>query len=385
MIFTISILDGIKYINLSFRITFGKLITPVIRLIQKSKEIEMKTLFIVTLLIAGMLTTYTQACTRVVYLGKNGMIVTGRTMDWKEDLKSNIYVFPRGIERAGTDKGNTIHWKSKYGSVITAGYDIGTSDGMNEKGLVANLLYLTESDYYRPNDTRPVMGISIWTQYVLDNFATVDEAVKELSKETFRIDAPDMPNGAKSTLHLAISDASGNSAIFEYIKGKLIIHEGKEYQVMTNSPSYEQQITLNNYWQQIGGLVMLPGTNRAADRFVRASFYINVIPQTDNQREAVAGVFSVIRNVSVPLGISTPAQPNISSTRWRTVADQKNKVYFFESTMTPNVFWINMKDLDFSEGASVKKLNLANGETYAGNAAKDMVNSPSFKFLFEVI
>ena len=345
----------------------------------------MKTLFITTLLVAGMLTTYTQACTRVVYLGKNGMVVTGRTMDWKEDLKSNIYVFPRGIERAGADKGNTIHWKSKYGSVITAGYDIGTSDGMNEKGLVANLLYLTESDYYRPNDTRPVMGISIWTQYVLDNFATVDEAVKELSKETFRIDAPDMPNGAKSTLHLAISDASGNSAIFEYIKGKLIIHEGKEYQVMTNSPSYEQQITLNNYWQQIGGLVMLPGTNRAADRFVRASFYINVIPQTDNQREAVAGVFSVIRNVSVPLGISTPTQPNISSTRWRTVADQKNKVYFFESTMTPNVSWINMKDLHFSEGASVKKLNLANGETYAGNAAKDMVNSPSFKFLFEVI
>ena len=364
---------------------FKKPIARSIRLIYKSNRIEMKALFITTLLIAGMLTTYTQACTRVVYLGKNGMVVTGRTMDWKEDLKSNIYVFPRGIERAGADKGNTIHWKSKYGSVITAGYDIGTSDGMNEKGLVANLLYLAESDYYRPNDTRPVMGISIWTQYVLENFATVDEAVKELSKETFRIDAPDMPNGAKSTLHLAISDASGNSAIFEYIKGKLIIHEGKEYQVMTNSPSYEQQITLNNYWKQIGGLVMLPGTNRAVDRFVRASFYINVIPQTDNQREAVAGVFSVIRNVSVPLGISVPAQPNISSTRWRTVADQKNKVYFFESTMTPNVFWINMKDLDFSAGAPIKKLNLANGETYAGNAAKNMVDSPSFKFLFEVL
>lgn len=364
---------------------FKKPIARSIRLIYKSNRIEMKALFITTLLIAGMLTTYTQACTRVVYLGKNGMVVTGRTMDWKEDLKSNIYVFPRGIERAGADKGNTIHWKSKYGSVITAGYDIGTSDGMNEKGLVANLLYLAESDYYRPNDTRPVMGISIWTQYVLDNFATVDEAVKELSKETFRIDAPDMPNGARSTLHLAISDASGNSAIFEYIKGKLIIHEGKEYQVMTNSPSYEQQITLNNYWKQIGGLVMLPGTNRAVDRFVRASFYINVIPQTDNQREAVAGVFSVIRNVSVPLGISVPAQPNISSTRWRTVADQKNKVYFFESTMIPNVFWINMKDLDFSAGAPIKKLNLANGETYAGNAAKNMVDSPSFKFLFEVL
>ena len=326
-----------------------------------------------------------EACTRAVYLGPDGMTVTGRTMDWREDPLTNLYIFPRGVVRRGANTDKTVFWTSKYGSLSAAGYDIGITDGMNEAGLVANLLFLPESVYERSGDTRPVMGLSIWTQYVLDNFATVDEAVKELSKETFRIDAPDMPNGAKSTLHLAISDASGNSAIFEYIKGKLIIHEGKEYQVMTNSPSYEQQITLNNYWQQIGGLVMLPGTNRAVDRFVRASFYINVIPQTDNQREAVAGVFSVIRNVSVPLGISTPAQPNISSTRWRTVADQKNKVYFFESTITPNVFWINMKDLDFSAGAPVKKLNLANGETYAGNAAKDMVNSPSFKFLFEVI
>ena len=104
-----------------------------------------KTLFTATLLLAGMLVSNIEACTRVVYIGQNGMVVTGRTMDWKENLKSNIYVFPRGIERSGADQGNTIHWKSKYGSVITAGYDIGTSDGMNEKGLVANLLYLAES------------------------------------------------------------------------------------------------------------------------------------------------------------------------------------------------------------------------------------------------
>lgn len=323
------------------------------------------------------------ACTRAVYLGPDHMVITGRTMDWKEDLKSNIYLFPRGMKRAGADSGNTMHWTSRYGSVITAGYDIGTSDGMNEKGLVANILYLTESSYDRPNDTRPVMGISIWTQYVLDNFATVDEAVQELRKELFRIDAPDMPNGAKSRLHLAISDPTGNSAIFEYINGNLIIHEGKECQIMTNSPTYEQQITLNNYWKQIGGLTMLPGTNRAADRFVRASFYINAIPQTSNQKEAVAGVFSVMRNVSVPLGISTPDQPNIASTRWRTVSDQKNKVYFFESTMNPNIFWINFADLDFSANSPVKKLSLANGEIYAGNAASKFVESKPFKFLFQ--
>jgi choloylglycine hydrolase len=69
---------------------------------------------------------------------------------------------------------------------------------------------------------------------------------------------------------------------------------------------------------------MLPGTNRAADRFVRASYYIDAIPQTADTRTAVASVFSVIRNCSVPYGISSETEPNISSTRWRSVSDQKN-------------------------------------------------------------
>ena len=326
-----------------------------------------------------------EACTRAVYLGPENLVVTGRTMDWREDIQTNLYLFPRGMERAGADKGNTLHWKSKYGSVIAAGYDIGTSDGMNEKGLVANLLYLAESDYIRSGDTRPVLGISVWTQYVLDNFATVDEAVAELKKETFRIDAPDMPNGAKSTMHLSISDATGNSAIFEYIGGKLVIHEGRECQVMTNSPVYSKQMTLDDYWQQIGGLVMLPGTNRASDRFVRASFYINAITQTANPYVAVAGVFSVMRNVSVPLGISVPDKPNIASTRWRSVSDQKNKVYYFETTLTPNVFWVNLNKMDFREGAPVRKLSLVNGEIYAGDTAADFKESKPFKFLFESV
>ena len=91
------------------------------------------------------------------------------------------------------------------------------------------------------------------------------------------------------------------------------------------------------------------------------------LPQTADTRQAVAGIFSVIRNVSVPLGISVPDQPNISSTRWRTVSDQKNRVYYFESTLYPNIFWVDMKDVDFSEGAPVRMLDLVGGRTYAGN------------------
>lgn len=333
---------------------------------------------------AAAVTGKSDACTRAVYLGPDNMIVTGRTMDWKEDPQSNIYFFPRGMERRGGKTDNTIKWTSVYGSVVTAGYDIGVCDGMNEKGLVANLLFLAESDYHRPDDKRPVMGLSIWTQYVLDYFATVDEAVEVLGNEVFRIDDPDLPNGAKSTLHLSISDPTGNSALFEYINGNLVIHHGRECQVMTNSPTYDKQQTLDDYWEQIGGLVMLPGTNRASDRFVRASFYIKALPQTADYRQAVAGVFSVMRNVSVPLGISIPSQPNIASTRWRTVADQKNRVYYFESTLSPDIFWIDLNALDFSADKSVRKLTLTNGEIYSGDAAVNMQDAEPLSFLFGI-
>jgi choloylglycine hydrolase len=126
---------------------------------------------------------------------------------------------------------------------------------------------------------------------------------------------------------------------------------------------------------------MLPGTNRAADRFVRASFYINAIPKTANNTEAVASAFSVIRNASVPLGISTPGQPNIASTLWRTVSDHKNKRYYFESARSPNVFWVNLADMDFAPGQPTKKLTLTAGAVYAGNTSAQFQPAEPFAFL----
>lgn len=323
------------------------------------------------------------ACTRVVYEGPEGMIATGRTMDWKEDPQTNIYIFPQGLHRKGAESEATIEWISKYGSVVAAGYDIGICDGMNEKGLVASLLFLPESVYETENDERRVLGLSIWTQYVLDNFATVEEAVKELSKDEFKIDAPDLPNGVKSRLHLGISDATGNNAIIEYLDGNVSIYEGKQYQVLTNSPAYNLQLAINDYWKQVGGLNMLPGTNRSSDRFARASFYINAVTQTPDPAIAIPTVFSVIRNVSVPYGISTPDSPHISSTRWRSVCNQKDLVYYFEETVPMTLMHINLKDIDFSKNSGERVLKLTDGKLYEGDVTSQFVKSSHpFRFLF---
>jgi penicillin V acylase-like amidase (Ntn superfamily) len=335
------------------------------------------------LVVGGMPVQETDACTRAVYLGPEDTIITVRSMDWKGDTKTNLWAFPRGMNRDGAAGPNSIRWTSKYGSLVAAGWDVGTADGMNEKGLVANMLYLVESEFVKPadNDKRKPLSISVWPQYVLDNFATVAEAVEALRQEPFYVIPVMTPDGQPGQMHLSISDATGDSAIFQYLDGRLVIHHGREYQVMTNSPPFGQQLALNAYWKEIGGTVMLPGTNRSADRFVRACFYINAIPKTSDNAEAVASAFSVIRNVSVPLGITTPGQPNISSTIWRTVADHKYKRYFFESARSPNVFWVNLADMDFAAGKPAKKLTLTGGAVFAGNAAAQFQPAEPFKFL----
>ncbi len=334
---------------------------------------------------AAMTASAAEACTRFVYLGANGQVITARSMDWKVDVGTNLWLFPRGMKRSGEAGPNSVQWTSKYGSVIASGYDIATTDGMNEKGLVANVLWLVESSYPHHDGTAPGLSLAAWAQYVLDNFASVQEAVDTLEKEPFTIVTDNVPGEERlATLHLSLSDASGDSAIIEYIDGRQVIHHSRDYQVMTNSPTFEKQLALDAYWKQIGGTVMLPGTNRAADRFARASFYVNAIPKTEDAVEAIASTFSVIRNVSVPFGITTPDQPNISSTRWRTVADHKRKLYFFESALTPNVFWVDLTKLDFSEASGkVRKLDLGPNQTniYAGMANDQFQEAEPFKFL----
>jgi len=268
-------------------------------------------------------------------------------MDWKVDVGTNLWIFPRGMHRDGAAGPHSFEWTSKYGSVILA--------------------------------------VSVWVQYVLDNSATVKEAVDALTPDPFVVVTDKVPGeDRQATLHFSISDAAGDSAIVEYIAGKQIIHHSREYQVMTNSPTFDKQLALDEYWKGVGGTTVLPGTNRAADRFARASFYINAIPKSEDPEIAVASVFSVIRNVSVPYGIATPNEPNISSTRWRTVADQKRLVYFFESALTPNTFWINFKDVDFSpQTGKVMKLDLGKDQRniYSGNAVAAFKVTRPFTFL----
>jgi penicillin V acylase-like amidase (Ntn superfamily) len=333
------------------------------------------------------------ACTRALYVAKDGTVIVGRSMDWGEDMKSNMWVLPRGMKRDGRGGKNTVSWESRYGSLIVSAYDIGTAEGMNEKGLVVNELALVESDYGKPQEGAKVMSLSAWPQYVLDNFATVAEAVADLRKENFRVQTVVLGTGRPANMHLVISDATGDSAVFEYVEGKLVIHHGKQYRVMTNSPTFDKQLAIMEYWKDAGGISKtLPGTSRAADRFVRTSYLLDVLPgevsptyisgapQQSFKFQAPMAVLSLMRSVGTPLGFANEEQPWVSSTIWRTVSDSTNRVVIFDSALTPATFWVKLDDLDLKAGAPVKKLELAGGKTYSGNALAQFKEAKLFTF-----
>ena len=109
--------------------------------------------------------------------------------------------------------------------------------------------------------------------------------------------------------------------------------------------------------------------------------WVSVV-QSDDPRTAAAAVFSVIRNASVPYGISVPDAPNLSTTRWRIVADQKSRLFYAESAIAPNVFWVDLARLDFSKGAQVKLLDLGvdMNRVLAGEVSDQFVPAEAFTF-----
>lgn len=347
-------------------------------------------------------------CTRILYTDGQlldsanaaGNVVTGRNMDWPTSLATEIWAFPANMERQGGTYERPFKWKSKYGSVIASALNGATTDGINTQGLVANLLFLAESDYEREPGGKelPTMSTAAWPQYVLDSFATVKEAVEAMeADDLFYMSAPSIPGNGdlKSTVHLSISDATGDSAIFEYVKGALTTHNGKDYTVMTNSPTYEKQLAINEYWKSKDGMVVLPGTNNASDRFARASFYLSAVPRShvNDVRTAIATTFSIIRNASVPVGITDTEKPNLASTLWSTVSDHKNLVYYYANTRSASVCWIDLKELNLADGSGVRKIDMLEELKHpegteiiekwelGGNLTKEFVSADQFEFL----
>lgn len=324
----------------------------------------MKSFGITALAVVGVLVLATPSypCSR--YLSNNSKlgVFAARTMDWPGTTEPTLWVFPRGLVRDGGKLGdevvvkeNPAKWTSKYGSMVTSIWNLGAADGVNEKGFAGHMLHFTPADYGERDLKKPGVNAVILLQYLLDNAADVKEALKLLKDIQ-----PVMCNarGEKATVHWAIEDASGDSAIIEYVKGKLEIHHSKDYRVMTNEPAYGEQLRLlkEKDFSKPSSDTPLPGNVRSIHRFQRASYFGAVLPEPKNEREAIANVLSVIRNVSVPFGAPYGGF-GVYNTEYRTAINVTKGRYFFELTTSPNVMWADLSKFKIEAGSPVMSLN----------------------------
>lgn len=290
------------------------------------------------------------SCTTIFYNTKPYQVVARSTDLYVSDLPL-IKAQPRGQNRNGEAGKNSLAWKSKYGSVVvTAFRTYAVSDGINEKGLAAHLLYLSGTKYPANNDKAAISNL-MWAQYILDNYTTVNEALKDASSLQI---VETKVNGKTWPIHLALEDATGDSAIIEFVNGKMVVYHGAQYRIMTNEPAYNIQLTNLKRYQGFGGKLPLPGDPDPLSRFVRASAFLKTLTVPHNDLESIAGVLSVMRTVMVPFGAvdtSGNKTEDAWATRWVSVADMNNKIYYFNSTTTPNIIWIDLNKVNFSEGS----------------------------------
>lgn len=321
------------------------------------------------------------ACTRILWNDNGYAVMAGRTMDWPESTQPILTALPRGMARDGGKAGgqvivaeNAAEWTSKYGSLVTTVYGIGTADGLNEAGLGVHMLYLNATDFGPRDASKPGVQAGLWGQYMLDNAATVEEALKLFEEiQVVTVSA----HGHDANVHLALEDASGDSAIIEFIDGKPVIHHGREYRVMTNDPAYDQQLALlgKQDFSKPASDMPLPGNVNPVDRFQRASYYLALLPKPTSEREAAAGVLAIARNVSVPFG--APYKDfGIYNTEYRTATDLTNRRYFFELSTSPSVLWVDLAAMNLDAGQPVRTLN-PDDVSLSGNVLGNFAPAPA--------
>lgn len=321
-----------------------------------------------------------EACTRMFWNTNGQVMLVARNLDLDLDDQPILYVFPKGISKNGGVV-NPATWTSQYGSLVVTHLGIPTfsAEGINTAGLAFHFLYLTAT-HYENRDGRPGVLNVRYGEYLLDNAATVSDALKLMYQTQL---VPEEIAGRVWPFHLAIEDASGDSAVIEFVGGQMNVYHGAEYTVLSNDPTLDQQIP--NLWryQYFGGDLPLPGDLDATSRFVRASAFLSSLNAAVSNPGAIkpnpiSSMFTAIRSLTEPFGAvwflgDTPiaAWPTL----WTALSDLTNKAVYFTHNLARNNFWIDMQKLNFQEGAPIRSLK-ADRPDLAGEVS-GLFTSPS--------
>lgn len=280
----------------------------------------MKNKFIIIIIALFILPYELKACT-TFFFGRNNNYYFGRNYDWSIG-DAIVMANQRGVEKTAILVENPISWVSKYGSITFNQFGAELPNGgMNEVGLVVEVLWLNETVYPDPDGRKAITEIQ-WVQYQLDNASTVEEVIN--SEKHLRV------AGSYAPIHYMVSDASGNTAVIEFVEGKMVCHtnETMNYPVCTN----------NTYTESVEFVENNKKKTKPKHSLNRFKIAAALLAEQDSSMGPDVFAFDVLQAVAQDDG----------RTQWSIVYDLNTKVIYFKTKKENNIKSIRLETVDFS-------------------------------------
>lgn len=287
--------------------------------------------------------TAADACTTFC-VGAADSLVFGKNYDWNVP-DGMVVVNKRNVEKTALTNDNPAHWTSRYGSLTFNQYGREfPSGGMNEEGLVVELMWLDDTRYPEP-DSRAALPTLQWIQYQLDCCATIDDVVA--TDKVVRI-----TSGGSARIHFLIADSTGTCASVEYLGGKMVVHRGDDmpYPALTND-TYERSLTYVREGGAQDGVRSLP-------RFARAVNDLKVGPSGPGT--AVADAFKILADCAQG-----------AYTQWSIVYEIGKRRVVFRTQINPELRWVDFSSLDFACTSPVRIMDI--NLSTAGDVTRHLV------------
>jgi len=270
---------------------------------------------------AALLVTFQpalDACTTFC-LRAGDRVVFGRNYDFEIGDGRLMVNAARLGKKGAIDAGPA--WRARYGSVtfnqFGRGFPMG---GMNEAGVVVELMWLNDARYPQP-DARAPLGVLEWIQYQLDTAGSVADIIASDARVRIQGQTP---------LHYLVSDATGAAATIEFLDGRLVSRSGASLPaaVLANE-TYDSSLAFAE--ARRGTPLRGWGSH---ERFARAAAALPGVARAGEG--AIARAFDVLADVAQ------------RSTRWSIVYDQTARVVHWRTDRHEPVRFLRFDAIGFA-------------------------------------
>lgn len=327
----------------------------------------MRSLLYLLLTLTVISTVFT--CTDFRYPVADDSIFSARTMDFPVLELTQLRLIPKGIYYQSNSIYLGVSWTTNVGYLSLTSYGVNkTVDGLNQCGLSCALLTLMETEYQTVTDEKQALAMTDICDWILGQFCTTQDVQSNISNvmvyRDYLVGTLPCP-----LLHVSVHDASSNSLVIEFIKGRQVFHDNI-IGILTNDPTYDwhiKNIQNYNYISNVAptGSITINDFNFDAayygyptsnfgissddgpvSRFVRISQLIRYMTVPNNSEQAITMGYHLLEKVSVVPGFSkiySNEKYLTGVTIYRIIRDHTNKRFYF---ITYNDLTMKMVDLN---------------------------------------